>query len=283
MTFHNNNRIKQFYRNFKLGTLRYNISSFYLGYPLELWHTLSKTFSVSHQPLSKFVIFTSGRSGSTLLVDLINSNPDVYCDGELLKRRVAFPYALVKKFEKNATQNVYGFKLLSYQLLNVQTGIKDKKSLMDKLVYEENYKLIYLDRENKAKQALSIIYGFYRGKWHNENGKSNNKTAAFELDPTVFLKFLTELDILEKFEKSIIANYPHLYLSYEKDLRSEENRISTMKRVYDFLEVPYVESNTTLNKVTPSELSSMISNKTDVIDFLKNTPYSHYIPTLERM
>lgn len=283
MTQHNISRVKQFYRNFKIGTIRYHVSSFYLGYLLEIWSVLSKTLAANHEPASKFVIFTSGRSGSTLLVDLINSNPAIQCDGELLKRRVAFPYPLVRRFEKSSKKEIYGFKLLSYQLLNVQTGIKHKQSLLDTLVYEQNYKLIYLDRENKAKQALSIIYGFYRGKWHNEAGKSEGNTPPFELDPTVFLKFLTELDVLERFEKSIIATYPHLYLSYEKDLRDDISREATMRRVYEFLQVPYVATSTQLQKVTPSELSSMISNKAAVIEALKGTPYAHYIPSLERM
>jgi hypothetical protein len=34
------------------------------------------------------LIFAQGRSGSTLLVELLNSLPDVVCEGEILERRV---------------------------------------------------------------------------------------------------------------------------------------------------------------------------------------------------
>ncbi len=38
---------------------------------------------------TKFVIYGQSRSGSTLLVELINTHPDVQCDGELFNEDAA--------------------------------------------------------------------------------------------------------------------------------------------------------------------------------------------------
>lgn len=278
----NKEQSQRFKRNFKLGEWRYHLTSFYLGYGIEVLEQLKHLPKSKSNPDNKFVIFTSGRSGSTLLVDLINSNPNIHCDDELLKRRVARPLSFIKLYEQQATQSTYGFKLLSYQLRSVQTGIKDKKAFFDQLLQTEGYKLIYLERKNKVKQVLSIIYGFYRGQWHNKSGKQQ-QAKQFELTPDVFYKFLDELSILHAFEKEMVAQQPHLYLCYEDHLQNKSLHQSTMQLFADYVGMDTFVPSTQLKKVTPNRLSDMISNKTALIERLYNTPYESYIPDLEKM
>ncbi len=276
---------RRFKRNYNRGTLRYNFMAYYGGYVLELWNRLFKAPKKENTPQLKFIIFTSGRSGSTLLVDLLNSNPNVQCDSEILKRRVAFPMGLVHHFEKASNKSIYGWKLLSYQLLNVQTGIKDKADFFKHLVEQENYKILYLKRDNKVKQALSIIYAFYRGTWHSDESGHQKPVQPFALDPKVFYHFLKEVDILDKFEEELIATVPHLFISYEEDLSDPAFYGRTVQRVADFLgiDIPVKPPSTNLKKVTPTKLTSMITNKQQVIDYLAGTPYEEYMPVLEKM
>ncbi len=273
----------RFKKNFLMGTLRYKASAFYLGYPLELRDKLTRLAVPAFDPPNKFVIFTSGRSGSTLLVDLINSNPNIHCDLELLKRRNFAPMGLIKAHAKCSTQDTYGFKLLSYQLKNVQTHVINKWVFLDRLVNKEGYKLIHLERENKAKQALSIIYAFYRGKWHNQKGSKQQQSLQFELDPEVLYKFINESEILKSFEMEMLQGQEHLHVSYEQDLINPDRREETIQKMSDWIGIEAVKPETSLRKVTPSKLSTMISNKQEVIDFIANTEYAHYVPTLEKM
>lgn len=267
--------------NFQLGAWRYHLSSFYLGYGLELLTQLKAVSTSKSQPANKFVIFTSGRSGSTLLVDFINSNPKVQCDGEHLKRRVANPIGLLRLFERQSQQDTYGFKLLSYQLLNVQTGIKDKAAFFKRLLQQEGYKLIYLERENRVKQALSIIHGLHSGRWHNKGKRK--QTMTFELDPAIFYKFLEELAILEQFEHQIIAPYPHLHLVYERDLQDAAQHVAAMQKVSDYIGVEMTMPQSKLRRVSPPKLDELITNKQALINCLKNTPNERYIAVLENM
>ncbi|MEM9991342.1 MAG: hypothetical protein AAF738_06220 [Bacteroidota bacterium] len=278
-----NELANRFKKNFRAGTLRYKISAFYLGYPLELRDRVQRMTLPEFDPPQKFVIFTSGRSGSTLLVDLINSNPNIHCDLELLKRRVFAPMSLIRTHAKCSTQDTYGFKLLSYQLKNVQTGIRNKWMFLDRLVNKKGYKLIHLERENKAKQALSIIYAFYRGKWHNQKGSQQKQSLQFELEPKVLYKFIKESEILRQFETEMLQGQEYLHVSYEKDLANADRRAATIQNVSDWIGVDAVHPETSLRKVTPSKLSTMISNKQEVIDFIANTDCAHYVPTLEKM
>ncbi|MEM9885576.1 MAG: hypothetical protein AAF849_06755 [Bacteroidota bacterium] len=274
---------KRFQRNYLKGTIRYKLSSFWLGYALELRDRLKHAFGEQKQPNQKFVIFTSGRSGSTLLVDLLNSSPDLQCDDELLKRRVAFPISLVRSFAQQSKKEVYGFKLLSYQLLNVQTGIKDKRAFLDRLTQEEGYRLIHLNRDNKAKQALSIIYAFYRGQWHNQEGSKQKKAKRFELNPQIYLYFLEELKILEAFEQEMMRNREHLALTYEEDLREPAQYAQSMQRIAKYLDIKISRPESKLKKVTPSKLSDMISNKEELVNAVRNSPFEEEANILERM
>jgi len=283
MTQDDNTYTRRFQRNYRKGTLRYKLSSFWLGYPLELRSRLQNAFGHKNTPEKKFVIFTSGRSGSTLLVDLLNSSPEIQCDDELLKRRVAFPISLVKSFEHQSLKNIYGFKLLSYQLLNVQTGIKDKQDFLDKLIHQEGYQLIHLSRENKAKQALSIIYAFYRGQWHNQQGSKQKEAKRFELNPATYLHFLEELKILETFEQKMVGNYDHLSLTYEQDLRQPAQYEKSMERVSAYLGVDIAQPETNLERVTPSKLSDMISNQDALIQAVRDSQFEEYVEVLEKM
>lgn len=278
-----NTYTKRFQRNYRKGTLRYKLSSFWLGYPLEVRNRLQNAFGEKNNPEKKFVIFTSGRSGSTLLVDLLNSSSAIQCDDELLKRRVAFPISLVRSFEQQSKRSIYGFKLLSYQLLNVQTGIKDKQIFLDKLIHQEGYQLIHLSRNNKAKQALSIIYAFYRGQWHNQQGSKQKEAKRFELNPDTYLHFLEELTVLEKFEQSMVSKYDHLSLTYEKDLRQPAQYEESMQRVSEYLGVEIARPETNLKKVTPSKLSDMISNQEALIEAVRNSRFEEYAGILEEM
>ncbi|MEM9980263.1 MAG: hypothetical protein AAF808_21770, partial [Cyanobacteria bacterium P01_D01_bin.2] len=87
---------------------------------LRLYRDLIQT--QSNQSSQRFIIFGRGRSGSTALVSLLNCLPKVYCDGEILEQRVLWPqsYVKAKAHTVQACATVYGCKILSYQLRDIQ-------------------------------------------------------------------------------------------------------------------------------------------------------------------
>lgn len=100
----------------------------------------------SQLPEKKFVIFGRGRSGSTLLVELLDSHPQIHCDNEILHDRVLFPRLYIDSCASRYQSQVYGFKFLSYQIKDVQRISQPKKFLLQ--LYQSGYKIIYLRREN---------------------------------------------------------------------------------------------------------------------------------------
>jgi len=278
------NGLQTFRFHYLKSSIRYHVATFVLGYPMEAWSLAKSAFAKTVEPDKKFVIFTDGRSGSTLLVDLLNANPAVHCDDELLKRRVLFPMKQIDLHARQSAAEVYGFKLLSYQLKNVQISIRDKQAFMRKLA-AKGYQIIYLHRENKVLQALSIVYAFYHNKWHNRtDGKPPKKTTPFEMDLDVFYRFLDGMMELENFEQAMLANLPHLKISYEKHLQHGEAHLETVQQLADFLDIPVAKPKTTLRKATPSRLEKYILNREELLESLRQRPeYAHYVPMLEAL
>ncbi|MEZ4555698.1 MAG: hypothetical protein R2854_04465 [Caldilineaceae bacterium] len=69
---------------------------------------------------AKFVIMTR-RAGKGLLVDLLNSHPQIQGQTELLHDRMLFPRRYLRANERLARLPVFGFKLLSYQMIGAET------------------------------------------------------------------------------------------------------------------------------------------------------------------
>ena len=119
----------------------------------------------------KFIVFGQSRSGSTLLVELLNSHPDVHCDGELfnkseiyirsrllLKFFCRFPFLYIRYRLRTSFERAYGFKLFFFQ-------VKSPEKLLKKLS-RHGWKIISIRRENIIAQSLSNIIAFETNLWH---------------------------------------------------------------------------------------------------------------------
>ena len=113
------------------------------------------------QPPTRFVIFSRARSGSTLLVDLMNASDRVFCDGELFHDRRTFPSLFLHSRSALSEKPAYGFKLLSYQLSH-KLPKSYESSFLSSLVNRHGYRLIYLYRENTLAQEISNVLAHQR-------------------------------------------------------------------------------------------------------------------------
>jgi LPS sulfotransferase NodH len=124
----------------------------------------------------KFVIFTKGRSGSTALVSLLKSQPEIQCDGEILSNFIPTPMHYVLAKTHSSTKPIYGFKLITHQLVKVQPLKKPTEFLKE--LHQQGYKIIYLRRENLVQLAISNIrareFGFHIKKNNNAKHKKTN-------------------------------------------------------------------------------------------------------------
>ncbi len=226
-------------------------------------------------PQKRFVIFGRGRSGSTLLVRLLNSHPDIHCDGELLHEKVAFPRLYVHSRAACAGKHVYGFKLLSYQLISVQ-NMRSPTAFVREL-YEKGYQVIYLRRENLLYHALSNIGARKRGRFHHHVGDGRIEKKKMHVDVEEVLKWMRGSDHLRKLEEDTLKGIPHLSLTYEAHLSANENHQTTFDEACRFLHLETAAVSADLIKLMPHRVEDMVENYEQLFEFLGDTEYGSYL------
>lgn len=121
----------------------------------QLWHYALYFRQQPRLPSQRFAIFGRGRSGSTVLTSLLNAHRHISCEGEILHDRVFFPRLHIDWCASRCQSEVYGFKLLSYQLRDVQPIGNPARFLRS--LYDGGYQFIYLTRRNLLFHALSNL------------------------------------------------------------------------------------------------------------------------------
>lgn len=263
-----------------LFNLRESFSQNYFGYLLESYHFFRDKFSSVKKPEKKFVIFGKGRSGSTLLVSLLNSNPDVFCDGEILNRKMSNPIGHLHRMARRESHPIYGFKLLSYQVMFTHTNIKDKHGFMEKL-HNDGFHIIYLRRDNILRYALSILYARFRMQWHHEKGSGEIKREKMTVDIKELFRLMEDSIRDEKFERDVLSGLPHEEVVYERDLEDNTRHADTVKRLCSFLGIRYTEPETNLMKITTKDLDGFIENADELRESLQGTPFEKYLDPIE--
>jgi len=222
---------------------------------------------------TRFVIFGRGRSGTSVLVNLLNSLPSVRCDGEILKAGVLFPFSHVLAKCADSRSSIYGCKILSYQIKQVQP-ISDKEGFVRRL-YDNGFKILYLKRENLVNHALSNIrarkYGFHK------RGSQKLHHDKVTVDTDELLTWIRSSEMLDHYESLLLKDVPHLPLTYEKHLLDQVDHPATIELICEYLGIENGETRTDYRKVSPRRLRDSVANYEQVVDALRGTPYAKYL------
>ena len=222
-------------------------------------------------PEIKFLIFGQGRTGSTLLVELLNQIEGIYCDEELLNKRlfpipikIPFPYLYVKGRSKMKKKRVYGFKVKIFQLEEHQ--FLDPSTFIKKM-NKAGYRIIYLYRRNLKEQVLSNLLALHNSKFHVANDE-NYTFRPFKLDIDDYKRRKTRRKEALERERSILVNYDHLKLCYEEDLLHEKMHKNCIDKICSFLSI---DSNPVIAPLKKSNIfkeEEIIENYLEVKDYL---------------
>lgn len=230
---------------------------------------------------TRFIVFGQSRSGSTLLVELLNSHPDICCDGEIFNRLALFPgfKPLQWFFRQNpglyvrlktrlAICPVYGFKMFFFQVYHPQPFLR--------WLVTNNWKIIHVQRENILQQSLSNIVATQTNYWHRRNEESNPNDSIF-IDPQKLLKVLNNRILWKNREKKLIQDYEHFTISYEKNLADENNWQPAADDAFEYLGLKTAHVETTLKPTYGKPYASVISNYDELMETVKNSAFAHLL------
>src|SRR6478735_4733427 len=232
--------------------------------------------------MTKFIIFTLPRTGSTLLSKSLNKHPEIFCDDEIfhfsfrdyfspnqfrfikipflskkLNYLINYPFILAripgflnKYFTNKKGENfkARGFKLMYYQTFYTPGLIKYLK--------KNDIKVILLLRENIFRNALSDLRARSTGIYHNQEDNEEQRLGLSKLnvDTNVLKARMDNIVHQNKKLEDIVHDMDYIKIRYE-DFTDWDG---TMNKISDFLHVSRQPVKAGAKKLNPDVLSDMI-------------------------
>jgi LPS sulfotransferase NodH len=236
-----------------------------------IWWSLLAVVKYLYQKLShnqkNFILLSSGRSGSTLLVQYLNSHYLIKCHGELLNRddllshsldwkasnRTLINYIMAQLLSINSLENFIGFKLFNEQLEYCNL------SLMDLLKSLGSPSVIVLYRENLLETYTSLKIAQMNDVWFSAETAND---CSIEIDWEL-LKDYCECE-RERWRRSLscVDGCQFIVLSYEELIKDKERTMST---VFEFLNLPVEEVVAYSARQNPSSLEKKVTNYREIM------------------
>jgi LPS sulfotransferase NodH len=230
--------------------------------------------------VKKFVIFCLGRSGSTLLESLLDSHPQIRCEGELLVKvawegwkrpllRVLrhYPFPLINLRIMLAKRHhhilFYGFKLQMFQAANPFNILMQ--------MHKQGWHVLYLSRNDLFAQTLSVQIAHMTNRWHGSIHPSEVDTyrqnpSLLTLDPEQFRTALTSWRTYNEKCIRIAETVPHLSLVYENHLANPSQWGETMAQICAYLELDPAPIHTELTKPWDRPYSELVVNYVELVE-----------------
>jgi LPS sulfotransferase NodH len=246
----------------------------------------SKNISWQRSKIKYFILLTNGRSGSTCLLDLFDSHPQIATNPHTFFNYTNLPTNFSQKKYTYSRKNILGFKFKAQpdDLIKDEHNIYKARQELQQLVDQE-VSIIYLQRKNILKRALSKLVAQNELKKLNYNfnfTKEEHKcleihSFKIDIDLQELQEIIKECEEQEQFNQQVINQVPCLKLIYEEDLLRESNHQNTLDKICDFLNLEYSPAKTKYAKIAPDKMQNYISNYDELQQEFQHTHYQQYL------
>jgi LPS sulfotransferase NodH len=224
-----------------------------------------------------FLVFSSPRAGSELLVDLLQSRPDIRCDGELFKAPRRAPLAFLEGRARLAGRSgcaAWGSKLLFQQLRWFDAEFGSATGFLEAL-HERGFVLVVLHRRNALLQTLSFLHAG-QSQFHFRDGTAPTFEPMF-VDPAEVLANVFNFDLYNEWARLAVRDVPHVDLVYEDDLEQASSQQAAVDRIAAALGLPPMPVSTSFRSVAPRTIAERIVNVDDVVATFARTRFAHLV------
>jgi LPS sulfotransferase NodH len=225
----------------------------------------------------RFVIVTTGRTGSELLVSLLNSHPQIACDGELLHDKHRWPDRLVAGRVERAHRRgklAYGFKVQPTQIHDVQD--LEAPVTWVRSMYAKGWRVIHLRRENRLEQAISVVRReTMQGHFRQGQGGRFEPVA---LDPYVLMGSMCLIGHSEQRIEELLMGVDHYRISYEGNLLQPADQEATVAHICRMLDLEPQATTTDFVRVTPTSMRESVTNYDEIATVIRQNSFARYLP-----
>ena len=211
---------------------------------------------LGHTDFTPFIVLARSRTGSNLLITLLESHPHIRADGEILHSLEGRDGAdvLAKTFCKQPIRiKARGFKVFYYHPIDDDSG-----GVWRTLAGMDHLRVIHLKRRNVLRTLVSRKVAGARDEWVTESGAPASFTdKAVALAARELAEGFARTRAWEEGGDEMFSRHPLLSVHYE-DLADDPNGV--FREITDFLGVPYARPSTTLRRQNPERLSDLVTN-----------------------
>jgi hypothetical protein len=226
-----------------------------------------------------FIMIGQGRSGSTLLKQLLDSHPYICCEGELynvkenyitnkLIRKIAYTFPIYTFYYRNylAKTKVYGFTLLF-------SDHKRKHYILKQLT-NRNWKIIHFYRNDIIEQVFSHLVAVESGLWHRNMNNQSELANKITINKDDFFKRIKNLVNQKTNELELLKNFDHHTVIYETDLLDNNEWQKTCDDLFRFLGIESDLVKASLSKTYSKKYSEIVQNHDALMEDLAKSDYS---------
>jgi hypothetical protein len=225
---------------------------------------------LSMPDLRFFVIVCEGRTGSNLLVDLLDSHPQIECAPELYHPQAGtfknYPGISHREFLDLHTYKtslpIRGFKMPINWILEHPDILAEFRA--------DNYKIIRLTRENVFDHFLSVKLAILNSNWCSE---SVYDIQSLKVDPWELLGFMGTRHGVTWATDLICGGMESFSTAYEQ-LLQPESQASLLK----FLGAETHELKTVKIRMRTKLVHEIVENYDELVEFFSDSPYAGLFP-----
>jgi len=216
--------------------------------------------------VTPFVILFIERDGSTYMVSMLSTHPQINADYER--------FAVMKVNGQSATEQIQWAKdLFSPSLITRQKAVGFKTKLKDvldidaftELLNEKGVHIIQMHRRNVIKAAVSVINA---RRLHEKTGVWNLRQESDRLPPATidldeFDHLVQQREMLDQELAAYVSQFqlPRLQVCYEDLL---VDRDGVLRQIFDFIGVDWFDVQGSTKKNTGDDLREAIANYDDL-------------------
>jgi LPS sulfotransferase NodH len=244
-----------------------------------------------------YMITCPARSGSTMLVQLLRSHPEICSHSEVFtpdritgitgtycqksREQAGFIERLSRERDRNPIKFLYkivldlqGKKVVGFKLKHDELVRPEYKVLRDEIVNDRDFRIIHLRRENLLRRYLSqYIVNRVTGVTLAVRGQTIPKLQPVTLDPRKCQKDFETVLAREKEFAELFAEHPGFSISYEEMIAPDSEKLQAL---LDFIGVPRRELTTTTQKLGNDDLRSAIINFDELRSYFEGSPFSKF-------
>lgn len=224
------------------------------------------TQKFGHRDFVKFIVLTRSRSGSSLLMSLLSSHPNVKTYGEYFRRLDGRSYQIMinQVFSpKSKKIKAVGFKIFYDQPYDEQNS-----ELWDYLASLSDLKILHLKRNNFLRIFVSRKIAGITNEWFVQQNRNKKEDVILTINPQELYNSYNKYKNLQRQKISLFEEQEIMEIIYEEMILDIN---SYFYKITEFLNIPFIQPKSKRVKQNTRKLNDIIENYNELKNYFANS------------